>query len=95
MQKQGNNQLTLATKNKNDMNAKFYNKGYINTLTSKLNEVLSIHVDMIYASDIWANSVYYSEMNSECEFSFFTICCKDCNLEISNFSHYGKNNCFV
>ena len=49
---------------------------------------------MITASDIWGNSVYYSKVDSECEFSFFTICCKDCNLEISNFNHYNKKQLF-
>ena len=77
------------------MNAKFYNKGYINTLTSKLNEVLSIHVDMIFASDFWANAVSYSKVDSECEFSFFTVCCKDGNLEVSNLNHYTKKQLFV
>lgn len=76
------------------MKTQFYNKGYINTLTSKLNEELSVNIDMIAASDIWANAVYYSKVDSECEFNFFIICCKDGNLEISNFNHYNKKQLF-
>ena len=76
------------------MKTQFYNKGYINTLTCKLHEELSIHIDMLTASDIWANSVYYSKVDSECEFSFFILCCKDGNLEISNFNHYNKKQLF-
>ena len=77
------------------MNAKFFNKGYINVLTCKLNEELNINVDMIYASDVWCNAVYYSKVDSEFEFNFFTVCCKDGNLEISNSNHYNKKQLFI
>lgn len=84
------------------MNAKFYNKGYINVLTSKLNEVLSIHVDMITASDFWANAIQYAKMTKSAHepgweycMDFFTVCCKDGNLCISTSDNFSKKQLFV
>lgn len=84
------------------MNVKFYNKAYINILTSKLNEVLSIHVDMICASDIWANAVCYAKTTKRAhepgwEFcmDFFTVCCKDGNLYVSASDNFNKRQLFV
>ena len=84
------------------MNAKFLNKGYINALTSKLNEVLSIHVDMITASDFWANAIQYAKMTKsahapgyEYSMDFFTVCCKDGNLYISTSDKFNKKQLFV
>lgn len=84
------------------MNAKFYNKGYINTLTSELNEVLSIHVDMITASDIWDNAIQYAKMTKsahepgyEYSMDLFAVCCKDGNLYISTSDNFSKKQLFV
>ena len=84
------------------MNVKFYNKGYINTLTSKLNEVLSIHVDMIAASDIWDNAICWAKTTKKAhepgwEFcmDFFTICCKDGNLYVSTSDNFNKKQLFA
>lgn len=84
------------------MNAKFYNKCYINTLTSKLTEVLSIHVDMIAASDIWGNAIQYAKTTKsahepgwEYYMDFFTVCCKDGNLYVSTSDNFSKKQLFV